>query len=215
MKEDKKILTAPTEIKLSKETVGEFEGYASIFGSVDGVGDVVHAGAFKRTLKGRDKMPPLLWQHMTDQPIGKIIDLYEDDKGLYMKGQLFVDDIVRAKEAYKLMVEGVVDSFSIGYRTVDSDYDDNYLRHLRDVDLLEVSVVTFPANDKARMSSVKAQAIKTEREFENFLREEGFSRSEAKAITSNGFKAVQGQREAVEDDDVAELSKTLAGLFKS
>lgn len=188
---------------------GEFEGYASVFHVVDSAQDRMQPGAFRRSLtemKAAQRLPPLLWQHDTTQPIGAWRDMYEDSHGLYVKGDLFIADITRAREAYKLMQEKVVNGLSIGYRVRQSHRDQKSgVRVLTDVDLLEVSMVTFPANDSARIMRVKSAlatgVLPTEREFEAFLRDAGLSRKQAKALLADGYKSLcadhDGWRDAI------------------
>ena len=203
---DKKQLRFAAEIKATEE--GSIEGYGSVFGDLDSYQDIVSKGAFKRTL---------LWQHNTDQPIGVWTDMYEDDRGLVVKGQLA--DTQLGREAHTLMKMGALSGLSIGYRTVKYKMDnESGVRTLQDVDLFEVSPVTFPALDSARVSAVKsAEDIKTEREFEEFLRDAGFSRTVAKAIVAGGYKAAFPQRDADGglDDLVAALKRNATILSNS
>ncbi len=110
------------EIKFLAET-GAFEGYASVFHVTDSVNDRVAPGAFRASI-GRfhqeGRLPPLLWQHDTSEPIGAWREMYEDEHGLYVKGELFMHDIPLAREAMKLLKENVVTGLSIGYRGCDS-----------------------------------------------------------------------------------------------
>lgn len=185
------------EVKFQAES-GQFEGYASVFHVVDSARDRIAPGAFARSLaemKAGQRLPPLLWQHDTTQPIGAWREMYEDSHGLFVKGDLFVSDIARAREAYKLMQEKVVNGLSIGYRVRQSHKDHKSgVRVLTDVDLLEVSMVMFPANDSARIMRVKSALatgeVPTEREFEAFLRDAGLSRKQAKALLADGYKSV-------------------------
>lgn len=172
---------------------GTFEGYASVFGNVDSWGDVVDKGAFKRSLSAHRKAgtsPKMLWQHNSDEPIGVYPDLKEDDYGLFVKGA-FVLEVQRAREAYALLKANALDGLSIGYIPKKWKIDnDTGIRTLTEIELWEVSPVTFPANDLARVSDVKASdRISTVREFEEFLRKAGFSDARAKAIAVAGFKA--------------------------
>ena len=153
-------------------------------------------------LKGR--LPPLLWQHNADEPIGAWREMREDSHGLYVKGELFVNDIPLAKEAYKLLKESVVSGLSIGYRAKESYRDKKTgARVLTKLDLLEVSLVTFPANTEARVTGVKtffaAGQAPSMREFEAFLRASGLSRKQAKGVISQGYKAL-----AVKESDAIE-----------
>src|ERR1035437_9422884 len=157
---------SPFELKFLAET-GVFEGYASVFNVVDQVHDKIAPGAFKDSLAVWHKsgrLPPLLWQHESLGPIGAWREMYEDSHGLYVKGDLFINDIALAKEAYKLLKENVVTGLSIGYRTQESHRDQKSVRVLTKLDLLEVSLVTFPANDLARVSNVKRLSRPAENE---------------------------------------------------
>lgn len=207
---------------------GQFEGYASVFHVVDSARDRIAPGAFARSLgemKAAQRLPPLLWQHDTAQPIGAWREMYEDGHGLYVKGDLFVNDIARAREAYKLMQEKVVNGLSIGYRVRQSQRDQKTgVRVLTDVELLEVSMVTFPANDSARVMRVKSALesgqLPSEREFEAFLRDAGLSRKQAKALLADGYKSLYANGDAGRDaastgfggDDSATDSVMVAAL---
>lgn len=196
---EKKFLAFGQEIKADSET-GVISGYASVFGNVDSYGDIVEPTAFDATLKERG-LPAMLWQHNQDCPIGVWTACKPDTKGLAITGNLLADDVEKAKEAYALLKAGAIKGLSIGYRTIKSFYDERGLRHLSEVELLEVSLVTFPANDKANITNVKSELPRTEREFENFLRDAGYSREQSKAIVAKGFRAVKaGHR----DDDVGD-----------
>ena len=218
------------EVKLHTES-GQFEGYASVFDVVDSARDRMMKGAFSRSLaemKMQGRMPPLLWQHDTTQPIGAWREMYEDERGLYVKGDLFVSDIARAREAYKLMQEQVVNGLSIGYRVRQSYRDQKSgVRVLTEVDLQEVSMVTFPANDSARIVRVKSALatgmVPSEREFEAFLRDAGLSRKQAKAMLADGYKALcqndmvwrdaaPAQRDGRVEDVAAAISRLAAHI---
>lgn len=203
-------LVAPLEFKFADDsaTPGTFEGYGAFFANKDSYGDVIQKGAFKDSLKewkAKKKMPPMLAQHggwmMTDMdaiPIGKWESLSEDDSGLYVKGRLINLETERGKNIHGAMKEGVLDGMSIGYRAKEFTYGtkpDEPRRTLKKIDIVEISVVTFPANDKARVQSVKGD-IRTIREFEDFLRDAGgYSRAAAKAIAAGGFKAADPRDE--------------------
>jgi len=200
-------LNTPFELKFLAET-GVFEGYASVFNVTDSMNDVILQGAFRNSLEKfrRDgRLPPLLWQHDTEEPIGVWREMYEDSHGLFVKGELFVNDLPQAREAYKLLKEHVVTGLSIGYRARESRYDQKSgARILTVVDLLEVSLVTFPANEQARVLGVKKffdmSHIPSEREFETFLHGAGFSRRQAKGVVAKGYRALM----AAKPDDNAE-----------
>lgn len=202
-----KELRIAAEIKAVDDS-GTIEGYGSIFGNVDSYGDVVAKGAFTRTLEvasNTKRMPAMLWQHNADEPIGVWTMMREDAKGLFVKGRLA--DTQRGREALELIKMGALSGLSIGYSTVESEFDDETdTRLLTDVNLWEVSPVTFPANDKARITVAKSADIKTRRDFEGFLRDAGFSRTAAKQIASHGFDSSQRD---VDDESDLELLKAI------
>lgn len=168
---------------------GSFEGYASTFGNVDSVRDIVMPGAFKTFLAGRQASSiKMLWQHDPSQPIGYWTSAAEDQKGLFVKGTI-LRDVQRGAEAYVMMKAGVIDSMSIGYRTIDADYVQGGVRQLKQLELPEISLVTFPANDQATVSAVKDF---NPREMEKGLRDAGLSRGDA-------VKAVAFFRERLRD----------------
>jgi hypothetical protein len=135
---------------------GTFEGYASVFNNVDSHRDRVHPGAFKTSIKAREKPVQLLWQHQWQSPIGTITSLFEDAHGLYVKGTLLLD-VAQAKEAYSLMKAGVVRGLSIGYSVKRSRRNaDTGVRELLDLNLWEISLVTQPANEAAQVTVVKS-----------------------------------------------------------
>jgi uncharacterized protein len=219
---EKKTRLVVAEFKADAE--GAIEGYGSIFGNVDAYDDVVARGAFQRTLAeygDKKRLPAMLWQHNPDEPIGLWTEMREDDQGLYVKGTLAKTQ--RGREALELIRMGALSGLSIGYQTMRSAYDEKSgIRTLLDVELWEVSPVTFPANAAARITGAKS--IKTERDFERFLREHGFSRKEAEQITAKGFfkgpqgepvvdlDVTQGEPEVTEEWLVKELRATLAKL---
>jgi len=180
-------------LKKEPDEDGTFEGYASVFGIIDQGMDVVDRGAFSKSL-GSGRKVKMLWQHDQSQPIGVWDEIREDERGLFVKGRL-LKDVQKGREAMALMRAGALDSMSIGYRTVEAVAEgDGRVRKLQEVDLFEISLVTFPMLPDAKVTSVKS--IQTEREFEKFLRDAGYSRKEAAAITLHGFKAVTDQRDA-------------------
>tara|TARA_B100001057_G_scaffold489188_1_gene574951 strand:+ start:7204 stop:8037 length:834 start_codon:yes stop_codon:yes gene_type:complete len=182
---------------------GMFEGYASVFGNKDLGNDVIEKGAFMRSLrrKGAKKIK-MLYQHDTKEPIGIFDKVMEDQNGLYVKGRLAMGT-QKGKEVYELMKMGAIDGLSVGYR-VDSkgqSYDDKRkYRVLKEVDLMEISAVTFPMNPRARIQAVKSDM--TVREWEHKLREVGdLSHSESKVAASAVHKALS-QREVDKDADL-------------
>ena len=212
---------AALEIKFLGET-GIFEGYASVFHVTDSVNDMIAPGAFAKSLaawQAGSRLPPLLWQHDMKEPIGAWREMFEDDHGLFVRGELFVSDISRAREAYKLLRENVVTGLSIGYRARESHRDQKTgCRVLTDVELMEVSMVTMPANDQARVARVKSFFAEgtppSEREFEAFLREAGLSRKQAKGVVAQGYKALKTYTPRDAEDDIESAIFALSEKIK-
>lgn len=198
-------------LKKEPDQDGVFEGYASVFGVVDQGMDVVERGAFRKSLGSRKVK--MLWQHDMAQPIGVWDEIYEDERGLFVRGRL-LKEVAKGREAMALLRAGAIDSMSIGYRTMEAVPEgDGRVRKLTEVDLFEISLVTFPMLPDAKVTNVKS--IRTERDFERFLRDAGYSRSEATAIALHGFKALPKQRDAGEDEAVTgELDALLSKLTK-
>ncbi len=181
---------------------GLFEGLASTFGNQDLVGDVIEPGAFARSLAapGRIKM---LWQHEARAPIGVWDEIAETGQGLSVKGRLVLE-VQQARETLALLKAGAVDALSIGFSVPKGGavFDrDKGLRRIRNVELWEVSVVTFPANPKARVDRIKSLLgggrLPSERDFERFLmRDAGFSRSQARTILGAGYRTLMARRDA-------------------
>ena len=196
-----------------EEGKGEFSGYASIFGNKDLGNDVIEKGAFMRSLRRKGpKKIKMLYQHDTKEPIGVFDSIKEDGDGLYVKGRLAMGT-QKGKEVYELMKMGAIDGLSVGYR-VDSkgyEYDDRKkYRRLKQVDLMEISAVTFPMNPRARIQAVKSDF--TVREWEQKLRDVGnLSHSESKVAASAVHKALS-QREVGKD---AELVSILNAFTKT
>ena len=130
------------------------EGHASLWGVADRVGDVVERGAFAASLmrlKAAGAAPKLLWQHDPMQPIGLWDEVGEDARGLHVRGRI-LSDVARGREAAALVKAGAIDGLSIGYRAVRTTRDTQGRRHLVEVDLWEVSLVTFPMLSEARLA---------------------------------------------------------------
>ena len=221
MMQTKQRLDIPLKIKSVSET-GEFEGYGSVFGVEDSYSDVVVKGAFQKSLalwaeKGR--LPSMLWQHKMSEPIGIYTEMKEDDHGLYVKGRLLIDGDDLAKRAHAHAKAGSLGGLSIGFILKDWEYDSQkgvYL--LKEIDLWEVSLVTMPANDEARISEVKSMLEKGETpspsKIERALRDVGFSRSQAKTFMSKGYSAIDAQRDAESQNEALQSLKDLTKLLK-
>lgn len=174
------------DLKATGDT-GTFEGYGSVFSIEDRGGDIVAPGAFTETLaasKASGRLPALLWQHRQAEPIGVYTSMDEDSVGLRVKGHLALKT-ARGAEAYELMKMGALSGLSIGYRVRDDSWDRvTGVRTIKKADLIELSLVTFPMNDASRVSSVKGQIETLEdlKSAEQYLRDAGLSRTEAKAF---------------------------------
>lgn len=189
---------------------GEFSGYGSVFGNRDSYGDIVMPGAFEKSLKEhaiKGSMPKLFWQHDSWMPIGKWLAMEEDDTGLKVTGKLNMQ-VQQGREAYALLKEGDIDGLSIGYRVLHSDNDDeNEALLLKELDLVEVSVVSLGANDQAQVSAVKnirGGGLPTLPDFESFLREAGFSKTEATAIAGQGLSHLLRSESGGTTEEIAE-----------
>lgn len=224
-----------------------FEGYLACFNNVDSYGDVILKGAFEKTIKSFEesgRFCPVLEQHggfgmgASDYtPIGFFESLAEDDTGLYVKGVLFSTQ--RGTDMYKLLKElpkGCM-GMSIGYRTInqraatmDEHSKTGVRRWLTELELMEGSIVTFPANPEARVEDVKADALYW-REVEKALKAEGFSNSfalkavsimksmsksdEPDYIATEAKDTVEVKDSGVVDESINELKEALVGFNDS
>jgi HK97 family phage prohead protease len=189
------------ELKSISET-GTFEGYGSVFGVKDSYDEIVAPGAFADSLanhKQAGTMPALLWQHRSGEPIGVYTSMAEDNIGLKVSGQLAIKT-TRGAEAYELLKMGAISGLSIGFMPREDSYDKlTGITTLKKVDLWETSLVTFPANDAARVQGVKSiETIEDLKSAEQFLRDSGLSRREAVAFIGR-IKSL-GQRDADEGE---------------
>lgn len=198
------------EIKAIDEEAGTFKGYASVFGNRDSYNEVVMPGAFADSLakhKREGTFPLMLWQHDPWEVCGKWNDFSDDGKGLWSEGRLLLE-LQRGKETHILLRERAISGLSIGYREVDVEpAKDGEPRRLIKLDLMEVSVVSFPANRRARVETVKNESwgklealarkfrdgeAMPAKEFEEVLRDAGFPKSAATQIASVGYaKAIR------------------------
>lgn len=208
------------EIKAVQED-GFFSGYGAVFGNIDWYNDVILPGAFTASLakwRAKNKMPPVLWNHNDSEPIGVYTNIYEDEKGLYVEGKLLIDDVPRAKSTHALLKAGAIDGLSIGYSTKKANQQGNGVRELVEVDLGEISIVTQPANERSVITSVKSKLdegeLPTLPEFEKFLRESGFSKSQSVAIASKGLRSLlsESEEEIKEAKSISNALNILQGV---
>lgn len=152
------------EIADIDEKMGIVKGYGSYFGNKDSDGDVIAKGAYQKTIKENGERVRYLWQHKMDKPIGKIKEMYEDDKGL-----MFVAEIPKTtlgNDALELMKAGIVTENSVGILPIQKQMKDGY-REITEVKLYEISAVTLAANDQAKILDVKGK-VDIENEFKRF-----------------------------------------------
>jgi HK97 family phage prohead protease len=168
---------------------GTFSGYGNVYDVVDQGDDIVASGAFGESLKewaSKGRMPAMLWQHNSRQPIGTYTTMKEDATGLYVEGKLALKTQMGA-EAYELMKMDAISGLSIGFQTREDSYDQKLgIRTIKRGDLFECSLVTFPMNDDSRVAAVKTiEEIGDVTSAEAYLRDVGgLSRRESKAFIS-------------------------------
>ena len=190
---------APADVvgfKLDDGRQGVFSGYASVFGGVDSYGDTIIPGAYTRTLKKRERPIAMRWNHY-GPVIGKWTEIREDEKGLYVEGELTPGHSV-AQDAYALLKHGAINGLSIGYRPVQITDHGNGRRDLKEIELIEISIVESPADLGATISDVKSaiDEAMSLKEIEALLRDAGgFSRADATALVSRIKSLSRGERE--------------------
>ena len=181
----KQLNQAETLLKFSNEGSLKFKGYASVFGGIDSHGDTIVKGAYKKTLENRERPIILRWNHL-GPIIGKLIDIYEDEKGLFVTGEL-TKGHTQADDVAALMRHGSISGFSIGYSIVSSEPSPNGGKLLKEIELREISIVEEPSDNGARIIEVKS-AVKQAtnlKEIEAILRKSfGLSRQESTVIVS-------------------------------
>lgn len=195
---------------------GSFTGYLAVFGNVDSYGDVIKPGAFSKSLgdfRKKKRSIPILWQHNPDKPIGGFTTATEDDNGLLVDGKLLVGKVQQASEAHALLDARVISGMSIGFETIRDKPRPEGGRELLQVNLWEGSIVTFPANELARVDAIKSALISGKipdlKTFERFLRDAGFSRTQATTIASRGMSYLL---QSDSDSAGEQISEALATL---
>jgi HK97 family phage prohead protease len=204
-----------SHIKFTKNS-STFTGYASVFGGVDSYGDTILQGAFKNVI-GSGKVPKMFENHKSwELPIGKWLHLEEDSKGLLVEGE-FTPEHAKADMVRASMRHGTLDGLSIGFRMSKGDYDDEKdVRLIKNIsELIEISPVTFPADESARvdLTSVKSslENIYTIKDLESFLRDAGgFSKGLTVALLARTKSILLGEPKGELDEKaVAELRRFL------
>lgn len=194
---------------------GSIEGYASVFGGVDSYGDTIEKTAFDNVIKSGQK-PLMFYQHNRwSLPIGVWESLSVDEKGLKVKGRLNLE-LAEAREVYSALKFGSLNGMSIGFRMKDKDYeyDDEDICHIKNIsELLEISIVNFPADKAAQIDSVKSEeldGLHDIRDCEHYLRELGISKKMAQKLIS----VVKSAKSAVSDSQKPEDVTLAADLEK-
>ncbi|HSH41013.1 MAG TPA: HK97 family phage prohead protease [Arenicellales bacterium] len=201
--EFKRLALDGAALKFDETREGFFSGYASVFGGLDAYGDTIKPGAYRKTLRKRERPIRMRWNHF-GPVIGKWLKLEEDDVGLFVEGELTPGHSV-ASNVYASMKHGAVDGMSIGYRPVKIEDHGDGTRTLKEIELVEISVVEEPADLGARVGDVKhvtalIEQIESWKEVESLLREAGgFSRTAATALVSRVKSLSLGEPEPVAD----------------
>lgn len=211
--------TLPFQVKAVSEA-GEFSGYGSVFDVKDDYDHIVIKGAFARSLedwKKKDKLPKMLWQHDIAEPVGVYTKMEEDSRGLYVEGKVLIEAGALEKRAYTHLKAGSIDALSIGYMVPPGGMEYNKdldALLLKQIDLWEVSLVTFPANPEATVDDVKS-IVDSPKEFERFLREAGLTRSQAKGLMARGYNGLRNLRDADEEDREVKMAQEMLNMLRA
>ena len=187
---------------VNAEDNGIFAGYAAVFGGIDSFGDTIMKGAFADSLESQARMPLMLYGHASQNVVGKWLKMEEDETGLWVEGELTPNHTL-ANDVYASLKHGAIDGMSIGFMIPEGGAEEleNGGRRINKIDLAEVSIVGFPADESARVAQVKMKdeikSMNTVRDAERFLRDAGLPVSMAKAFISQCRTVMQ--READEE----------------
>ena len=201
------------EIKFAKDKEGVFEGYASKFNGNDAMNDTILPGAYTKTIESKKRIP-MLHGHNPGKVIGKWMHMEEDSSGLLVVGE-FTPNHSEAQNVYASAKHGATDGMSIGFRMGKDDFekkeDEDGGRIIKNIDLVEVSIVTFPADADARISIVKEEIldVNTIKDAEHILRESGWSRSMATAFVSQFKGVIQRESGDAKDEQIAEFKRQI------
>lgn len=197
-----------------------FTGYAAIYGQIDRDNDRLAAGVFKASL-ARMGLPRLLWQHDPTDPIGRFTLVEDREKGLYVEAELSSSG--RGHEAYELIKLKALEGLSVGFMTRQASHDPaTGVRTIYQADLAEISIVTFPANDAAKIETVKSidntysrpEFLQTKTAFERFLRRQGVSRNDAKLLIAKGHTGmIKAPEDQILINQLAHSLRASSGQF--
>lgn len=196
------------EVKAADDANMTFEGFAACYGNVDDYGDVVQPGAFADTMAKHDAaqtMPAMFWNHdARSLPIGVWIEWEDTPHGLKFSGRFI--DTQMGRDAYQAVKARAVNGLSIGYTKNDWEkvrQDGATLRHLKSVNLFEVSVVTFPANPLTLITDVKEKDLNTDEDigaaFDALM--EQFSALRARIVPADPATPDEEKAEGIDDDE--------------
>ena len=205
------------EVELKTEgEAGLFRGYASKFNGIDSYGDTILPGAYQKVL---GRMPPIFLNHNTmDLPIGRYTSMKENAQGLYVEGQLTLS-IQKARDVYEAKKAGTIDGLSVGILLSKQDYEWNESggRNIKSVSgLREISVCTFPADDRARIGLVKSEDIQkvvSIRELEESLRDAGLSKAQAQAFIAKAKELIISEK--VQRDSESDAEKQVLARIQA
>lgn len=192
-------------LEIKADSSGRVSGYGAIFGNVDSYNERVLPGAFRKSLaehQARGSRIKMLWQHRADVPIGHWTKAAEDAKGLHVEGLINLATTA-GRDAYEHIKAGDVDSLSIGYREKQTQQTPDGIRDLVELDVYEVSPVTFAANREAVIGSVKTAG--SQAELIDMLRAGGLSKQAAKLVAAGGWKALS-RTNAIDPDSAARFA---------
>lgn len=208
--ERKNLSLDSVELKLD-DSGRKFSGYASVFNGVDSYGDTIVPGAYSKTIGQRERPIQMRWNHF-GPVIGKWTRIEEDEKGLFVEGELTPGHSV-AEDAYALLKHQAVTGMSIGYRIPPGGLEkDGEKRLLKQIDLVEISIVESPADLNAQVGDVKSAIEEADslKEIERLLRDAaGFTRADAVALVSRIKSLTQSDSE-----DEAKSSAVIADIFQ-
>jgi len=216
----KSIQQVEFSVKSFDEETRIFSGYANVKNHRDFACDVTTDGAFKASIDHhteKETVPDMYYNHdVGELPIGKWLSIVEDEVGLLVQGQL-AKGVQKADEIYQLMKMGALSGLSIGYFVLDEEYDKSTkTNYLKSVHVTEISVVNRPCNDLSHITTVKSLIeqgeIPSPKHIEQVLRDAGFSRKQATAFVSHGYKSLDQSDSDSEDKYIHEISKSLTEL---
>lgn len=204
------LATGDFEFKADANNDGRIKGYGAYYGNVDRGMDVIKQGAFSEI----NRSIKMLYQHEASKLLGTWDIVKEDSKGLLVEGNININTTL-GRDVYELAKSGALSDMSVGFKTQDYEYDSKSVRHINKAELFEVSLVSFPMNEKANILSVKSSDIENERDFEHFLKQAGYSNKHAKLITVYGFKTFMQKKDDTDTTQSDNILKALQDLKKS